>query len=438
MPLVARLKAGVDPSQARSAIASTYRSHMSLPVNVEFSRTRGQLREGTVQSAARGADRLRREYELPLQVLFGMVAVVLIIACVNVANLLLARAPARARDVAVRMAIGASRARIAGQLLTESMLLAASGGALGILLAAWGTELVSKLFRTGMRPIVIDVQPDGTVLIVTIVISLLTGLAFGLAPAWKTTAISLPMSLKVGGSARGGRRRFGQQGLVVLQVSLSLVLVFGAGLLARTLQNLRTIDGGFHKTAVVLFELDARDTAFPPERLEALCADVITRMKGRPEVLSGSCSTMSPIATNTEGRPVVVPGFAPRQDAPIVFANSIDGSYFETLGIEILRGRTFTPQDGSRAPLVAVISGGMAQVLLRRRRSDRPHVQLWPSRGRSADQDCGRGARRAATVARGAAADGIHALESTQRGRARAACRSQDVRADFGCRGCRT
>src|SRR5687768_7086964 len=156
MPLIVRLRDGVELARAQSAIASTYRSHMSLPANVNFSQTRGQLREGVLQPAARGADRLRRAYETPLQVLLGMVGVVLLIACVNFANLLLTRAPARAREVAVRMSIGASRRRVAAELLTESTLLAVGGGALGILLAAWGTELVSKLFRTGLRPIVID------------------------------------------------------------------------------------------------------------------------------------------------------------------------------------------------------------------------------------------------------------------------------------------
>ena len=358
MPLVARLRAGVAATDAGAAVASAYRAYMSLPANREFSRgPGGQLRAATLVPAARGADRLRREYERPLQVLMGMVAAVLLIACVNVANLLLARAPARAREVAVRMSVGASRSRIVRLLLLESVLLAVLGGALGVLLAVWSTDFVSDLLGTGMRPIVVDVQPDRVVLIFATAVSLITGVVFGLAPALRTTGIDLPLTLKVGGTAAGSRRRrFGQHGLVAVQVALSLVLVFGAALLGRTLQNLRTMDAGFHRDAVVLFELDTRDTPFPPERLEALCTNVVSRLTARPEVLSGSCSTMSPIATNTEGRPISVPGFAPGPaDPPFVFANSVDPEYFRTFGIEFVRGQGFTAADTAASRLVAVL-----------------------------------------------------------------------------------
>ena len=363
MPLVARLRADVESKQARSVIAAVYLEYMSRPGNRDFSRSNGQLRQATLQPAARGSDRLRREYETSLRALVAMVAVLLLIACLNVANLLLTRAPARAREVAIRLSLGASRRRITMQLLTESALLALCGGAVGMLLAGWGTELVARILRMGMRPILIDVQPDRDVMIFALLVSLVTGLAFGLAPAWKTTGVDLLRTLKSEGNARGSRqRRLGQKLVVVVQVALSLVLVFGAALLARTLQNLRTIDGGFRKEAIVLFELDANDTAFRLDRLEALCRDAVNRLMARPGVLSGSCSTMSPVATNQEGRGVVVPGFSRGSNAaPGVSANSVDAGYFETLGIEVLRGETFTVRDSATSGRVAVLSEAMAR-----------------------------------------------------------------------------
>ena len=364
MPLVARLKPGVDLVEARSIVASAYREHMSLPANIEFSRAPGgRLRAATIQPAAKGSDRLRRDYATALRVLMGMVTVVLLISCANVANLLLMRAPARVREIAIRMSLGASRGRIARQLLTESVLLAVCGGALGLLLAAWGTESVSLLFRTGMYPIVIDLQPDGRVLLFAGVISLFTGLAFGLAPAWQTSAFDLAVALKSGEAAgRPARRRLGQQALVAAQIAMCFVLVFGAGLLGRTLQNLRNVDTGYHKDSVVLFALDVHDTSFDSARLAPLCLDVVERLLGRPEVRSGSCSTMSPVATNSEGRTITVPGYTRRPGSqPIIYANSIDSGYFDTLSIPVVRGRTFTVHDTASSPRVAVLSEGMAR-----------------------------------------------------------------------------
>jgi predicted permease len=364
MPLVARLKLGVDVVAARSVVAATYRSYMSLPGNQEFSRTSGgQLRAATLEPAAHGSDQLRRTYVTPLRALMGMVVVVLLITCANVANLLLMRAPARAREVAIRMSLGATRARVACQLLTESVLLAAGGGALGLLLAAWGTEFVSWLFRTGLNPIVIDLQPNSRVLLFAIAISLLTGLVFGIAPAWRTTGLDLSLAIKRGEAAwRAGRRRFGHEALVGAQIAMCFVLMFGAGLFGRTLQNLLNVESGFRKDSVVVFALDVLDSSFDRERLAPLCADVINRIMARPDVRSGSCSSMSPVATNSEGRTVTVPGSG--RDArrtPIVSANSIDAGYFQTLGIEVVRGRPITDQDTATSTRVAVLSESMAR-----------------------------------------------------------------------------
>ena len=364
MPLVARLKPDVDIVEARSTVAAAYRSYMALPPNQPFSRAAGgQLREATLQAAAQGSDALRRRYRTPLRALMAMVAVVLLITCANVASLLLMRAPARARELAIRMSLGASRNRVVCQLLTESGLLAVCGGALGLLLASWGTEFVSWLFRTALNPVVIDLQPDARVLAFALVISLLTGLAFGVAPAWRATGTDLAQALKPGEAAwRGGRRRLGHHALVGAQIAMCFVLVFGAGLFGRTLQNLHNVETGFRKDSVVVFALDILDSAFDAQRLAPLCSDVIARMLARPDVRSGSCSTMSPVATNTEGRAVTVPGSGrePR-NTPVVYANSIDAGYFRTLGIDVIRGRAITDQDTATSNRVGVLSEGMAR-----------------------------------------------------------------------------
>jgi predicted permease len=363
MPLVARLRSGVVVEQGRRAIADTYRDFMARPENLEFSRNQdGQARTATLQSAAQGADRLRREYERPLRILMARVAVVLLISCVNIANLLLARAPSRARDVAVRMSMGAGRTRIARGLFLECVLLALCGGMLGLLVASWAIDLVSVLLQTAARPVIVNAQPDGRVLLFAIATSLATGIAFGLVPAWKTTAVDVAVTLKASVIPGVGGRLFGQRALVATQIALCLVLIFGAGLLARTLRNLRGIDAGFEKSALVLFELDARDTAFPPERVEGLCGAIVSAIGRRPDVRTASCSTMSPIANNAEGRAVIVPGLVTRPgNAPVVLANSVDSAYFETFSIETVRGRTFTSADGATTQRVGVLNESMAR-----------------------------------------------------------------------------
>jgi predicted permease len=363
MPLVARLKPGVTMERAQPVLEAAYRQYMSEPENQEFSRTpRGDLRTSRLLPALRGSDDLRRGYATPLSVLMGMVGVVLLIACVNVANLLLVRGAKRAREVAIRMSVGASRWQIARQLLTESLMLAVSGGAIGVLLAGWGTLFVGVLLREGRNPILIDAQPNGTVLLFAITLSVITGLAFGLAPAFRATRVDLTPSLKERGVNPTTRLAWtGPKILVAGQIALSLILVFGAALLVRTLQNLRQLDAGFQRENVLLFALDARDTPFPSERMAGLCGDVLARMRSRSGVLAASCSTMSPVDTSLEIRRLGVPAAPPGPGARDVHANTVTPEYFRTFGIELVRGRGFTDQDTSSSPPVAVVTEAMAR-----------------------------------------------------------------------------
>jgi predicted permease len=364
MPLVARIKPGIDSGQAEAALQSVFRVHVSQPNLQRFSRSPdGQLRTAMLLPAAKGQDRLRRQYELPLAVLMGMVGIVLLVACVNVANLLYVRSTARVREVAVRMAVGASRPRVIRQFLVESLVLAGLGGAIGLVLAGWGTRFVSELFRQNQNPIVIDAQPDSTVLLFAIGLSMLSAVVFGIAPAFAATRVTLAPALKTGTlSSRTPLRSPRRYALVAGQLALCLMVTFGAALLVRTQQNLQRVDGGFDARNLLVFAIDARDTAFPAERVARFCTDVIARLRTRPGVAVGSCSTMSPVDTAFEGRILGMP--APQagvRSDDIVFANTVTPDYFRTFGIPLLRGRLFTSQDTAESARVAIVNESVAR-----------------------------------------------------------------------------
>jgi predicted permease len=351
MPLVARLKPGVSLSTAESVVQTEYRQHLSMPEMRGFGRGRTAL----LRPAGRGADRLRDEYGMALRVLTAMVGIVLLIACVNVANLLLVRGAAGAKDIALRMSVGATRRRVLRQLLTESSLLALCGGAVGFLLAGWGTRFVAGILRSGQDPVFIDVEPNVTVLVFAAGLSMLTGIAFGLAPAVNATGVDLKTTLKGGASSTpDGRRR--RRVLVAAQLALSVVLLFAAALLVRTLQNLRSVDAGVTTNNVLLFALDAFDSPFPAEGMGPLCDELVARLRRQPGVLNGSCSTMIPIDEGSDTYALGLPTPPPQPNAEDVYGNNITPGYFRTFGIEVLRGRPLNDRDLSNAPQSAVVN----------------------------------------------------------------------------------
>jgi predicted permease len=355
MPLVARLNPGVTAASAEPFVQRAYREHMQTP-GIGF----GRNRQAFLMPAARGADRLRREYELPLQVLMTMVAVVLLVACVNVANLFLLRGAARTQEVAVRLAIGAGRARLIRQFFTEGAMLAGAGAAVGFLVAGWGTRFISALFRQSQNPIVIDAQPDASVMAFTLVLAIGTSLLFSLLPALRSTRIPLVHCLRPGVAGTAFPAWSGGRLLVSAQIALCLVLAFGAGLLGRTLQNLQRVEARFDTHDVLAFAIDATDTAFPLDRLAAVCTDTLAGLR-RPHVIAGSCSTMSPLDTAFEIRDLGMPAPPPGRNAGDVFANAVTPEYFRTFGVELRRGRLFTPGDTAAAARVALISESVAR-----------------------------------------------------------------------------
>ena len=294
---------------------------------------------------------LRAMYVKPLFVLMGVVVVVLLIACANVASLLLARASARQREIAVRLAIGAGRGRIVRQLLIESTLLSVSGAALGVALAWFSGGFLVRLIATGPNDVVFDLTPNGRVLGFSIAAALATAALFGIAPALQTTAVGTAAALKEGARMSPPRSRL-LPSLVSAQVALTLVLLVGAGLFARTLHNLRRHDPGFNPAGVLLVDFEGRRTTVPPELLGA-----VQRIPG---VVSASLSTHTPLSGSIWSEPAVPAGQTLPERDTAFFVGAGPG-FFETMNVALLAGRGFTLRDSAAAPGVAIVNEQFAQ-----------------------------------------------------------------------------
>jgi predicted permease len=304
-----------------------------------------------LDSGGAGWNYLREMYREPLFVLMGMVALILAIACANVASLLLARASARQREMSVRLAIGAGRGRIVAQLLTESLLLSLVGAALGIGLAWVSGGLLIEMISGGPGPVVMDLTPNWHVLAFTAAVAIATAILFGLAPAFRTTAAGASPVLKEDDRMSGSRSRL-LPFLVSAQVALTLVLLIGAALFVRTLRNLHAVDLGFNRQNVLLMEFAARRTAVPQELLDAA--------QSVPGVLSASFSTHSPMSGAWWTEPAVPQGqMLPARDNTL-FVGAGPG-FFETIQTPILLGRGFQPGDSADLPAVAVVDETFAQ-----------------------------------------------------------------------------
>ena len=367
--IMARLKPGVSQEQAAAELAVIHRQVQAAMSTQGWSPAERNALLSTrleVNSAARGIIfGLPREFSGTLYILMAMVGLVLLIACANVANLLLGRSSARQKEIAVRVAIGAGRFRLIRQLLTESMVLAVAAGALGLLCAYWASAGIVALMSVGREPLFLEMHPDPRVLGFTGAVALLATVLFGLAPALRGTRVNLAPALKEGAGASGGRssRLDLGKGLVVLQVALSLLLLFGAGLFARTLENLESLDPGFERKGVLLFDLDPTKNGYKGPAVNALYKQVIEHIDAVPGVSSASVSMMTPI-TGGGGidNSVSVEGYTPRPDENLtVFVNAVGPRYFETLHTTLLLGRDFSRRDTDSTPKVAIINQTMAR-----------------------------------------------------------------------------
>jgi predicted permease len=362
LQIMGRLKPGASLEQARANLNVVYQQILagSFGAALEPADLKAiQKRQIDVAPGGRGLSWVRSDYQKPLLLLMAMVGLILLIACVNVANLLLARASGRAKEVAVRLAIGASPRRIVRQLLTESVLLAFLGGALGTLLATWGVTLLAKLVEADLAT-----GADARVLGFTAGICLLTGILFGLVPALRAVHSSLAPALKevaVSGSKSSSRWSWGK-GLVTGQVALSLLVLFAAGLLVRSLRNLQTSDTGYRHEHLLLMGLDPVASGYDVPRTMGLGHEILDKFSVVPGVRAVTFSENGLFSGTESGDNIIVPGFTPPQDADRLSASDDVGpGYFRTLGIPLLLGREIGLQDTASSPRVAVVSQSFAK-----------------------------------------------------------------------------
>ena len=365
--LMARLKPGVSMGQASADANLLYqqilRGFPDAPLSQENLEKLRQTRVDLTPMAT-GLSALRRQFSDPLKILMAAVGLVLLIACANIANLLLARSTARARELAVRQALGAGRTRLIRQLLTESLVLALAGGALGVALALGASRLLLRLVSGGQEAVPLDVSMNLRLLLFTLAITLVTAVLFGTIPAFRATRLQLTESLKEGrGSVSAGGRSLLAKALVVSQIAFSLVLLVGAGLFLRTLINLGNVDTGFNRENVLRLQTDASSVGYKENdpRLAALYQQIEERVGALPGVRAASYS----LFTYNEGswnNTVWVQGYAVDKDNNVKH-NVVGTHYFATMGIPLLEGRTFGSQDTATSPQVAMISETMARTM---------------------------------------------------------------------------
>lgn len=362
LQVMGRLKPGVSVAQAGANLNLVFNQAVAGNFGAALDpNDRRAIEKDKIDVApgGKGLSLVRGDYEKPLLLLMAIVGLVLLIACVNVANLLLARASARSKEVAVRLAIGAAPHRIIRQLLTESILLAFVGGSVGALLAAWAVKLLIKIVNVD-----IGGGLDVRVLAFTAAVCMLTGILFGLVPALRAVHSRLAPALKdvpVSGSKTRSRWGWGK-GLVIAQVALSLLVLFAAGLLVRSLRNLRNSDIGYNREHLLLSRLDVIGAGYEIPQIAAFTHQLLDKVSVIPGVSAVTVSENGLFSGTESADELIVPGFNFSQDEDKVVANDEVGpGYFTTVGIPLLRGREIGPQDTTASPWVAVINQSMAR-----------------------------------------------------------------------------
>jgi putative ABC transport system permease protein len=367
LTIMGRRRPGVSTAQVESQLNVVYRQVNAQEIKdiknaSDTFRQRFVAKHLNVLDGARGLSDLRSQFSTPLIVLMCMVAVVLLIACVNVANLLLGRATSRQREIALRLALGANRSRIVSEQFVESLVLAMAGAAIGLVLAAWtGSLLLATLPGNGASTL--TATPDLRVVGFTLAISLLTALACGIAPALAATRSTVTSALKeeAGSVAGGGRQARLRRALVVAQVAMSMLLLAGAGLFARSLYNLRSVNPGFQVDSLLTFNVDPSLNGYQPEHVLSLFERIQQELSAIPGVRDVSMAEIGVLTGNQWGMTVRVEGYTRKEDEDM--NPTVDGvgtRYFSTMGIPLVAGREFTEKDTTGAPKVAIINQTMA------------------------------------------------------------------------------
>ena len=367
LALIARLKPGIPIEQARAEMDVFHR--WRLEQIAETSHDPRWLRSTMdLEPAGAGLSHLTGRFRTPLQALMVIVGLLLLIACTNVASMLLARGEARRQEMAVRVSLGAGRLRLVRQVLTESLLLAVTGGVLGVGLAYFGAAALLRMLTSGRLPpgwpqhLALQIAPDLRVLLFTAGVALATGVLFGLLPAWSAFRSAPIFSLREIGSAaaRKSRQGFGH-GLVVAQVAVSVVLLSAAGLCLAHVSNLRNRDVGFTRDSVLLVTLDPRGSGYDRVQLSSLYKDLLARFEVIPGVRSAALNAVTPIDGGAASRFATVEGFQEKpEDRRRLWLNSVGPRYFETLGTPFVAGRDFEFADAGR-PRVAIVNQAMAR-----------------------------------------------------------------------------
>ena len=352
---IARLKPGVTLEQAQAEM-------ITIASNIETENP--VTNEGLSVSVIDLRGSLVGDYKKALLILLGVVAFVLLIACVNVANLLLARATARHKEIAIRAALGAKRQRIVRQLLTESLLLGLIGGVFGLALAWWGMDLLLAAIPIDI-PFWMKFDLDGRVLGVTAACSLLTGFVFGTVPALEASNPDLNETLKEGGRSGAGSGRHRLRSLLVAaEIALSLVLLVGAGLMMRSFMSLQSVDAGFKPEGVLTMDVALPGSKYrrPEKRAEFFDA-LLDRVRAIPGVHSAGINSGLPLRGNNWGRSLTVEGFPVLSvgEAPVINHCVISSDYFSAMGISLLKGRDFDQRDSFKAPKVTIIDERLAR-----------------------------------------------------------------------------
>jgi predicted permease len=370
LQVLARLKPGVTLAQAKADAELTFQQYLQSQLGTgitardqkDFLNQHIALVEGS-----RGASVLRDRFGKPLVILMGVVGLVLLIACANVANLLLARAASRQKEIAVRVSLGAGPGRLFRQLLTESVMLAGIGGAIGLLLAQWADALLLQLVSRGNSPIPLDVHPDATILGFTLGISLLTGILFGLAPAFRAARVDLNSVLKgnsrgvVGGAAHGKKAPLGKI-LVVAQVALSLLLLIVAGLFVRSFHKLTQVQLGVDRDHLLIFDVQPLSVGYKGPAITQLYKELTARIAAVPGVRAVSFSHNGLFSGSESSDQISIEAYTPKsgQEMHARF-DHVGPNYFSTVGIPVLAGREIGPQDEGSGQRVCVINQTMAR-----------------------------------------------------------------------------
>lgn len=364
-----RLKPGESMDRAKAGLQPLFHQTLEMEVRQEgFRKASSYAREQflkmwvDVMPGSQGNTFLRRQYETPLLVLMAVVALVLVIACANLASLLTARAAARRKEIAIRLAMGSSRARLVRQLLTESVLLAMVGGAAGIGLAVLMVRSLLAFLPINTTGYNLSTTPDARALGFTFALSVAAGIAFGLAPALQSTRPDLAPALKNEGGVESGGLQIGfRKLLVAFQVTLSLVLLIGAGLFIRSLTNLRDLDPGFRTANLLQFSINPRTAGYDPDRTRLFYQKLDQRLRTMPGVRAAGIADLAILNNNEWDMWVAIEGRPFRAgEIPDPHFNAVSPGYFDAMGMHILNGRAFTVRDDATTPKVAIVNAKFA------------------------------------------------------------------------------